>query len=86
MSNQGTACKKFWGVPVQNATNPPPLCMHRTPSVWEFQGIPKKGRSRAGKSNGYFSDSLPREFPLWEFQVTTLNSANCIFNYTMLEK
>jgi len=20
-----------------------PLCMHRTPSVWEFQGIPKKG-------------------------------------------
>ena len=32
-----------------------PLCMHRTPSVWEFQGIPKKGP---------FSS---REFQ-WEFQ------------------
>ena len=46
-----------------NGTPPPsplcmqekPLCMHRTPSVWKFQGIPQKG---------LFSS---REFQ-WEFQ------------------
>jgi hypothetical protein len=55
MSNQGAACKKFWGVPVRNATKTPPSVCKKTPSVWEFQGIPKKGP---------FSS---REFQ-WEFQ------------------
>ena len=55
---------------------PPSVCK-RTPSVCtepplygNSQEFPRKGRFRGGNSNGNSSDSRPREFPLWEFQVT----------------
>jgi len=61
MGYQGAVHKKLSDILVRGATKitpsvqKNPLCMHRTPSVWEFQGIPNKGP---------FSS---REFQ-WEFQ------------------
>ena len=76
--NFASACKKFWGIPVRNATKTPPSVCKKTPSVCtepplygNSREFPKKGRFRAGNSNGNSGDSRPREFPLWEFQVTT---------------
>jgi len=55
MSNQGTACKKFWGVPVQNATNPPPPLYAQNP-LW--MGIPGNSPKKA-----VFEPGIPMGIP-----------------------
>ena len=48
---------------------PPSVCTE-PPLYGNSQEFPRKGRFRGGNSKGNSSDSRPREFPLWEFEVT----------------
>jgi len=49
----------------------PPLYAKEPPLFGNSLEFPRKGRFRSGNSNGNSSGSRPREFLLWEFQVTT---------------
>ena len=77
MRYQGTDIQGFSGT--KRNQNTPSVCRgtpsvcRRTPSVWESQGIPGNSQKRAVFEPG-IPDSRPREFPLWEFQITTYST------------